>query len=76
MVLPVVSFAFPKQEAKATSNIPAIIRIIQFILFFGKGLDLGWWYIYQMVKNERLNNFCPNPAQAVSGDAQIGGNVY
>src|SRR6187431_1609268 len=29
--LPLVSFAFPKQEAKATSNNPAIINSIQFI---------------------------------------------
>src|SRR3954471_523113 len=32
--LPVVSFAFPKQEAKATSNNPAIIKMIQFIFCF------------------------------------------
>ena len=29
---PVVSFAFPKHDAKATSNKPAITKMIQFIV--------------------------------------------
>jgi hypothetical protein len=38
--VPLVSFAFPKQNAKATSNKPAMIKMIQFMfLFFCKDLQ-------------------------------------
>jgi hypothetical protein len=53
-VLPVVSLAFPRQDAKATSSNPATIKIIKFILFVllhkaqvGKREE-----ILQMINNE------------------------
>jgi hypothetical protein len=33
MAVPTDSFAFPRQEVNATSNKPAMIKIIQFIMF-------------------------------------------
>jgi hypothetical protein len=35
--LPVLSFAFPRQDAKPTSNNPAMMSMIQFISLYLKG---------------------------------------
>lgn len=61
--VPVVSFAFARQEANATSNNPAKINTIQFITFpfvSHKGLAFLSSSILQMIKNV-LFNFSADP---------------
>lgn len=53
-VAPVVSLAFPKQDAKATSSNPAITKIIKFIPFVLSYKDQACMRgeILQMIKNK------------------------
>lgn len=67
MAVPLVSFTFPRHDAKATSNNPAIIKIIQFIflIFCGKGQDLNKIKILQLLKNENNFHLIPNLLEPV-----------
>ncbi len=58
-IVPVASFAFPKQKAKLTSKRPAIIRIIQFI---DKGL-FGFDRILTAVRYMIYGDFATVPAK-------------
>lgn len=71
-VLPVVSLAFPKQDANPTSSNPAMIKIIKFILsLFVCHKDQRWARekILQMINNKELPDLGPDAAQAYLGDA-------
>jgi len=70
-VLPVVSLAFPKQDANPTSSNLAIIKIIKFILCFCEHEDQyrNREKILQMINNTELPDLGPDPAQAYLGDA-------
>ncbi len=50
---PVAVFALPKQDAKATSNKPAMIKIIQFIfaIIFVQSSELLSRFLFTNVKN-------------------------
>src|SRR5690606_36203380 len=63
--VPAADLAFPKQEANATSNNPAMINITQFIfLFFCKDQQLNLNSILKMMKNSVSSS--PKPAEVSS----------
>lgn len=50
IVVPEVSFTFPRHEANATSNNPAIIKMIQFIFLFSANFTIKKQIVILTVK--------------------------